>query len=167
MGKRGLGWGRAKQQGAYCFDAFDIEASGGNIRGHQHVDLLVLELPAKKGAPEKAGPVPTQPSPATCSPPLPLPESFQPLGLGKVAVQLPNTESHQAKEDMQAVGLLLGLGEEHHVVWECPSEQSWRAEGDSSLPAPSLEPATRGLHHHQPHLPQWLPCPPHGWAGCG
>lgn len=66
-GEKGAGGGEAEQQGPYCFDTFDIEASGSNIGGHQHIDLLVLELPAKNGAPEKACPAPTRPSPATRS----------------------------------------------------------------------------------------------------
>lgn len=123
-------------------------------------------LPRKEPLKRPAWPRPDPPQPPSLPPPR-LPESLQALGLGKVAMQLPDTQAHQAQEDVQAVGLLLGLGEEHHVVGERPGQQGWRAEGDPSWLAPAWpEPAT-GRWSTSSHLPQWPPCPPRGWAGCG
>lgn len=43
-------------------------------------------------------------------------------------MELAHLQSHETQEDVHAVGLLLGLGEQHHVVGEGPRQQSWQGE---------------------------------------
>ena len=43
-------------------------------------------------------------------------------------MELGRLDAQQAQQDVQAVGLLLGLGEEHHVVLEGPGHQGWNQE---------------------------------------
>ena len=62
-----------------------------------------------------------------------LPEGLQPLRLRQVAVELAHLQPHQPQKDVHAVGLLLGLGEQHHMVGEGSHQQS--CQGDKSEPA--------------------------------
>ena len=43
-------------------------------------------------------------------------------------MELGRLDPQQTQQDVQAVGLLLGLGEEHHVVLEGPGHQGWNHE---------------------------------------
>lgn len=62
-----------------------------------------------------------------------LPEGLQPLRLRQVAVEFAHLQPHQPQKDVHAVGLLLGLGEQHHMVGEGSHQQS--CQGDKSEPA--------------------------------
>ena len=61
-----------------------------------------------------------------------LPEGLQPLRLRQVAVELAHLQPHQPQKDVHTVGLLLGLGEQHHMVSEGSHQQS--CQGDKSEP---------------------------------
>lgn len=43
-------------------------------------------------------------------------------------MELAHLQPHEPQEDVHAVGLLLGLGEQHHVISEGPCQQSWQGE---------------------------------------
>lgn len=43
-------------------------------------------------------------------------------------MELTHLQPHEPQEDVHAVGLLLGLGEQHHVVSEGSCQQSWQGE---------------------------------------
>ena len=60
-------------------------------------------------------------------------------------MELAHLQPHEPQEDVHAVGLLLGLGEQHHVVSEGSCQQSWRGEKSE------LE-ATSNTYSPLPHL---------------
>lgn len=43
-------------------------------------------------------------------------------------MELAHLQSHEPQEDVHAVGLLLGLREQHHMVSEGPRQQGWQEE---------------------------------------
>lgn len=43
-------------------------------------------------------------------------------------MELTHLQPHEPQENVHAVGLLLGLGEQHHVVSEGSCQQSWQGE---------------------------------------
>jgi hypothetical protein len=43
-------------------------------------------------------------------------------------VELAHLQAQEPQKDVHAVGLLLGLGEQHHVVSEGSCQQSWQGE---------------------------------------
>lgn len=47
-------------------------------------------------------------------------------------MELAHLQPHEPQEDVHAVGLLLGLGEEHHVVSEGSCQKSWQGERTES-----------------------------------
>lgn len=127
------GKGGGVQEATDRFDGFYVKSSRCNIGGHQHIDLFIFEAPARATAqvPEKlraASSPPPPPIPVTAQPDFPsmgpnLPESLQALRLREVAMKLTNAQPQKSQQDVQAMRLLLGLGEEHHMVWERPSQQ--------------------------------------------
>ena len=76
-------------------DAADVQTAGRDIRGQEHVQLLLLE---------------------------PL-EGLQPLGLAHVAVELAYSHPEQPQHDVQPVALRLRLDEDHGVVPEGSADQ--------------------------------------------
>lgn len=45
-----------------------------------------------------------------------VPETLQSLCLRQVAMELSDLQPHEAEEDVHAVSLFLGLGEQHHMI---------------------------------------------------
>lgn len=52
-------------------------------------------------------------------------------------MELAHLQPHQPQEDVHAVGLLLGLGEQHHVVGEGSHQQSCQGEKSERVAASS------------------------------
>lgn len=55
-------------------------------------------------------------------------------------MELAHLQSHQPQEDVHAVGLLLGLGEQHHMVGEGSHQQSCQEEKSELAAASKYSP---------------------------
>lgn len=55
-----------------------------------------------------------------------VPEVLQSLVLAQFSMQFPDLQSHQTQQDVESVSLFPRLSEQHHVILERPSQQSYQ-----------------------------------------